>query len=46
MCDVQDGLGIKNICHLVRNEIHEIFETKIPTKEMFTLKFVVILWQE
>ena len=32
-CDVQVGLGIKNISDLVRKEIHGIFETKKPTDE-------------
>ena len=34
MHDVQDGLGIKNISDLVRKEIHGIFETKDPTKDL------------
>ena len=31
--DVEDGLGIKNICDSVRREIQVIFETKKLTKE-------------
>ena len=31
--DIQNGRGIKNISDLVRKEIHDIFETKNPTKE-------------
>ena len=33
MCDVQLGLGIKNMSDLVRKEIHGIFATKNPTKD-------------
>ena len=33
MNDAQKRLGIKNISHLVRKEIHGIFETENPTHE-------------
>ena len=33
MIDVQKGLGLKNISHLVRKQIQGIYETKHPTKE-------------
>ena len=33
MHDVQDGLGVEDISDLIRKEIHEIFETKNPTKD-------------
>ena len=36
MHDVQEGLCIKNISDLERNEIHGIFETKNPTKDQIT----------
>ena len=32
MIDIQNGLGFKNICDLVRKEIHGIFNTNNPTK--------------
>ena len=33
MIDVQKGLGLKNISHLVRKQIQDMHETKYPTKE-------------
>ena len=33
MCDVQKGLGIKNIVDLARKEVCDIFETKNFTEE-------------
>ena len=33
MKDVEDGLGIKNLCDSLRREIQAIFETKKLTKE-------------
>ena len=31
--DVQEGSGVTNMFDLVRKEIHDIFETKNPTKD-------------
>ena len=33
MIDVQHGLHVKNISHLVRKEIQGIYENKYPTEE-------------
>ena len=33
MCDVQEGIGVKNMPDLVRKEIQSIFRTKNPTKD-------------
>ena len=33
MIDVQRGLGLKNISHLVRRQIQGMYETKYPTEE-------------
>ena len=33
MHDLQKGLGVKNMSDLVRKEIHDIFESKNPTKD-------------
>ena len=33
MIDVQNGLDTKNLSDLVRKEIHDIFETEMPTEE-------------
>ena len=33
MIDVQKGLGLKNISHLVRKQIQGMHETKYPTEE-------------
>ena len=33
MCDAQVGLDVQNMSHLVRKEIHGIFETKYLTKD-------------
>ena len=33
MCDVQAGLGFRNMSDLMRKEIWGIFETKNPTKD-------------
>ena len=33
MIDVQKGLGLKNISHLIRKQIQGMYETKYPTKE-------------
>ena len=32
MHDVKEGLGVTNMSHIVRKEIHGIFETKNPIK--------------
>ena len=33
MIDVQNGLGVKNISNLVREEIQHIYETEHPTNK-------------
>ena len=33
MINVQKGLGLKNISHLVRKQIQGMYETKYPTEE-------------
>ena len=33
MIDVEKGLGLKNISHLVRKQIQGMYETKYPTEE-------------
>ena len=33
MIDVQKGLGLKNISHLVRKQIQSMYETKYPEEE-------------
>ena len=33
MCDVQEGIGVKNMSDLVKKEIWDIFRTKNPTKD-------------
>ena len=32
-CDIQEGIGVKNMSDLVRKEIRGIFRTKNPTKD-------------
>ena len=33
MCDLQNGIGVKNMSDLARKKIQGIFETKNPTEE-------------
>ena len=35
ICDVQEGIGVKNMSDLVRKEIRSIFRTKNPTRDQF-----------